>query len=119
MAQLQPDVVPQFFTIAQEIAADLAARPVTPDELARVIEPMRQRVTRASTSAAFFMYQLEGATTDPTRLAAIRTLLRDYTVATPEQMQALAARYLKPGKDWKLAVLPQEVTGAPPTPAVR
>jgi zinc protease len=119
VAQLQPDVVPQFFTIAEEIAADLAVRPVSADELARVIEPMRQRITRASTSAAFFMYQLEGGTTDPRRLAAIRTLLGDYTVTTPEQMQALAARYLQSANNWKLAVLPQEVTGAPPTPAVR
>jgi zinc protease len=119
VAQLQPDVVPEFFTIAEEIAADLAVRPVSADELARVIEPMRQRITRASTSAAFFMYQLEGGTTDPTRLAAIRTLLGDYTVTTPEQMQALAARYLQSSKDWKLAVLPQQVTGAPPTPAAR
>jgi zinc protease len=46
-------------------------------------------------------------------------LLGDYTVTTPEQMQALAARYLQPSKAWKLAALPQEVTGAPPTPAVR
>jgi hypothetical protein len=34
-------------------------------------------------------------------------------------MQALAARYLQPGKGWKLAVLPQQQTGAPATPAVR
>lgn len=119
MAQLQPDAVPAFFTTAQEIAADLVAKPVTADELARVIEPMRQRVTRASTSAAYFMYQLEGATADPARVAAIRTILSDYTVTTPAQMQALAARYLQPGKSWRLAVLPQEKTGAPPTPAVR
>jgi zinc protease len=119
LAQLQPAAVPTFFATAQEIAADLVAQPVTPDELARVIEPMRQRITRASTSAAFFMYQLEGATDDPTRVAGIRTILRDYTVTTPAQMQALAARYLQPGKGWKLAVLPQQQTGAPATPAVR
>lgn len=119
MAQLQPDAVPAFFMAAQEIAGDLVASPVSADELARVIEPMRQRVTRASTSAAFFMYQLEGATTDPTRVAGIRTILRDYTVTTPQEMQALAARYLEPGKSWRLAVLPQEQTGAPATPAVR
>jgi zinc protease len=119
LAQLQPAAVPTFFATAQEIAADLVAQPVTPDELARVIEPMRQRVTRASTSAAFFMYQLEGATDDPTRVAGIRTILRDYTVTTPAQMQALAARYLQPGKGWKLAVLPQQQTGAAATPAVR
>jgi zinc protease len=80
---------------------------------------MRQRVTRASTSAAFFMYQLEGATADPTRIAGIRTILRDYTETTPAQMQELAARYLQPGKSWRLAVLPQERTGQPPTPAAR
>jgi zinc protease len=119
MAQLQPAAVPTFFATAQEIAGDLVAHPVTPDELARVIEPLRQRITRASTSAAFFMYQLEGATADPTRVAAIRTILRDYTVTTPEQMQGLAARYLQPGKVWKLAVLPQQQTGAPASPAVR
>lgn len=119
MAQLQPAAVPAFFDTAQEIAADLVTRPVTADELERVIEPMRQRVTRASTSAAFFMYQLEGATTDPTRIGSIRTILRDYTVTTPAQMQALAARYLHPDKSWRLSVLPQETTGQPPTPAER
>ncbi len=119
VAQLQPDAVPAFFATAQQIAADLVAKPVTADELGRVIEPMRQRVTRASTSAAFFMYQLEGATTDPTRIGAIRSILRDYTVTTPEQMQALAARYLHPDKSWRLSVLPQEKTGQAPTPAAR
>ena len=119
MAQLQPDVVPAFFATAEEIAADLVANPPTADELDRVIEPMRQRVTRASTSAAFFMHQLEGATADPWRISAIRTILRDYTVTTPAQMQALAARYLQADKSWSLAVLPQKTTGQPPTPAVR
>jgi zinc protease len=119
LAQLQPDGVPAFFTTAQEIAADLVAKPVTADELERVVEPMRQRITRASTSAAFFMYQLEGATADPSRVAGIRTILQDYTVTTPAEMQALASRYLEPGKSWRLAVLPQQQTGAPATPAVR
>jgi zinc protease len=119
LAQLQPDAVPAFFTTAQEIAADLVAKPVTADELERVVEPMRQRVTRASTSAAFFMYQLEGATADPSRVAGIRSILQDYTVTTPAEMQALASRYLEPGKSWRLAVLPQQQTGAPATPAVR
>lgn len=114
MAQLQPDDVPAFFTTAQEIAADLVARPPEADELARVIEPLRQRITRAATSSAFFMYQLEGATADPSRFAGIRTLLRDYTVTTPEHMQALAKRYLVPDKTWRLAVLPQSQAGVVP-----
>ncbi len=119
MAQLQPDAVPVFFTTVKEIAADLVAKPVTADELERVVAPLRQRVTRASTSAAFFMYQLQGATTDPARIAGVRTILKDYTVTTPQEMQALAARYLRADKSWHLAVLPQEKTGAPPLPAAR
>ncbi len=107
LAQLQPSAVPAFFAAAQEIAADLVARPASGDELARVTEPLRQQITRASTSSAFFMYQLEGATTDPSRIASIRTLLGDYTQTTPEKMQALAKRYLDPGKGWRLAVLPE------------
>ncbi len=107
LAQLQPEAVPAFFGTADKIAADLAATPPGADELARVIEPMRQQITRAATSTAFFMWQVEGATQQPSRLAAVRTVLTDYTEITPEQLQALAARYLKAGAAWRLAVLPE------------
>ena len=98
--------MPSFFVTAREIAADLIARPPSADELERVTEPLRQQITRAATGSAFFMYQLEGATADPVRIASVRTLLGDYTETTPERMQALAARYLAPDKGWRLAVVP-------------
>lgn len=112
LAQLQPSAVPAFFATAQEIAADLVANPPTADELARVIEPLRQRVTRAATSSAFFMYQIEGGTSDPARIASVRSLLTDYTTTTPAQMQALAKRYLVADRSWRLAVLPEAETHA-------
>jgi len=108
LATLQPGTVPVFFQTAREIAADLIANPPSADELERVTEPLRQQVTRAATSSAFFMNQLEGATNDPLRFRSIKTLLTDYTQTSPERMQALAARYLQPGKSWRLAVLPQD-----------
>lgn len=126
IAQLQPKAVPVFFATADEIAADLIARPPSADELNRVIEPLRQQLTRASTSSAFFMYQLEGATQDQRKFAAIRTLLADFTRTTPAEMQALAKKYLQPGRSWRLAVIPDGqklVTelpkGAVPVEAVR
>ncbi len=112
LAQLQPGDVPTFFTAANEIAADLVANPPTADELARVTEPLRQQITRAATGSAYFMYQLEGATADPSRFAAIRSLLQDYTVTTPAEMQALAARYLAPAAAWRLAVVPGAKTAS-------
>ncbi len=106
-AQIQPAATPAFFAAAQEIAADLIARPPSDDELTRVTEPLRQQITRATTSSAFFMNQLEGATSDPSRFAAVRSILTDYTQTTPQAMQALAAKYLDPQKSWRLAVVPE------------
>lgn len=111
IAQVDPGDVEAFFATADEIAADLIANPPDADELGRVLEPMRQQVTRAASSSAFFMSQIEGATSDPTRIAAVRSILQDYTETTPQRMQALAARYLGPEKSWRLAVLPESQVG--------
>ena len=111
LAQVQPEVAPRFFAAADEIAADLIARPVGADELARVIEPLRQQITRAATSTGFFMSQLEGATQDPQRYSKLTTVLRDYTGVSPVDIQALAAKYLGREKAWRLEVIP-EVPGS-------
>lgn len=107
LAQLQPQSVPEFFRIADQIAADLAAAPPTAEELALVVEPLRQQITRASTSTAFFMFQVEGGTDDPSRFGAVRSILTDYTQVTPADVQALARQFLVRGKSWRLAVIPQ------------
>ena len=111
VAQLRPQDVPLFFKLVEDVAADLVAHPPTPDELERVIEPLRQQVTRAASSTGYFMSELEGATGDPSRFTAIRSIMSDYTLVGPEQIQALAARYLAKGKSWHLAVLPQDEAG--------
>ena len=72
-----------------------------------MIEPLRQQITRATTSSAFFMNQLGGATAEPNRFSAVRSLMSDYTQTTPEAMQALAKKYLAPQKSWRLAVVPE------------
>lgn len=107
VAQLSPQAVPVFFVTAEEIAADLVARPPSADELERVVEPLRQQISRASTSSAFFMFQLEGATSEPAKFAGLRTLLPDFTRTTPEKMQELARKYLQPGRSWRAEVMPQ------------
>lgn len=120
LAQIRPEVVPTFFAEAEAIAADLAANPPSEDELARTIEPLRQLLNRASTGNGFWMYQLEGATYDPRRVAVIRSLLADYTQTTPEEMQALAAKYLTARPGYRLAIIPegqQLAQGGAPVPA--
>jgi len=112
IAHLQPRGVPIFFTTAEQIAADMAARPVSQAELDLVTGPLRQQLNRASSSNAFFMYLLEGATQDPTIYRSLRTLVDDYSSTTPEAMQALARKYFSPGASWRVAIIPQGQTVA-------
>lgn len=115
LAQLEPEFVPVFFAEADRIAQDLAASPPTADELARVTEPLAQLIRRASTGNQFWLYNLEGASFDPQRVALLRTLLADYSQTSPQVMQFLADRYLAKGVPFKLAIIPegQQMAAAP------
>jgi len=116
MAQLQPENAPRFFAVVDQIAADLAARPPDADELALVLEPMRQQLNRAATGTGFFMWQLEGASQDPQRYRGLTTVMTDSTETTAVAMQALAQKYLVRNKAYRIEVLP-ETAGSSPTAA--
>ena len=107
LAQLRPEDVPVFFAEAERIAKELASEPVGEDEYNRVVEPLRQYVSRASTGNLFWLYQLEGATVDSRRVPMLRYLLADYTQTPPAALQALAQKYFASREAWRLAVIPQ------------
>lgn len=107
VAMIRPEDVPAYFAATEEIIRDLTTTLVTPDELSRVTEPLKQSISRASTGNTFWLWQLEGASDDARRVALLRTLLVDYTQTTPEAMQALARKYLTGRQPFRLAVIPQ------------
>ncbi len=104
---VKPADVDKFFDLAESIAADLRANPVSADELTRNAEPLRQLIARATSGNAFWLWQLEGASYEPSKFDALRTLLSDFTGASAEELQALAQRYLPEAGGWKLVVLPE------------
>ncbi|MGB5724925.1 MAG: insulinase family protein, partial [Parasphingorhabdus sp.] len=106
-SQLTPDNIDRFYNVVELIAKDLREKPVSADELQRVVEPLRQLIARASSGNSFWMSQMEGASFNPQKFVALRTLLSDYTVITPEEVQALAVKYLDDSRKWKLVVLPE------------
>ena len=106
-SQLTPDNIDRFYNVVEMIAKDLREKPVSADELQRVVEPLRQLIARASSGNSFWMSQLEGASFNPQKFVALQSLLSDYTVITPEEVQALAFKYLDNRKEWKLVVLPE------------
>ncbi len=107
LAQLPPGQVSAFFAAANQIAADLAATPPSADELARVTEPMRQLLNRVQTGHGFWLNELQGAAFDRNRFGYLPSLMRDYTAVTPQEIQALAARYFGGRDGWRVAVLPE------------
>ncbi|PHR21322.1 MAG: peptidase M16 [Sphingopyxis sp.] len=106
-SQLTPDNIDRFYKVVEMIAKDLRENPISADELQRVVEPLRQLISRASSGNSFWISQLEGATFNPQKFVALQSLLSDYTVITPEEVQALAIKYFDEKKEWKLAVLPE------------
>ena len=107
LAMVRPQDVPAYFAATEKIVRDLTTTLVNPDELARVIEPLKQSISRASTGNTFWLWQLEGASTDARRVALLRTLLHDYTQTSPEAMQALARKYLAGREPFRLAIIPE------------
>ncbi len=105
-SQMQPKDADRFFAFAKSVAADLAASPVSPDELQRSLEPILQYVERATTGNLFWMNELEGATYNAARYEALGRLYSDYSKVTPEQLQALARKYLVDAKAWTMVVEP-------------
>jgi len=106
MAQVKPESIDAFFVRSRAIAADLAAKPVSQDELQRAVGPMLQRIARASTGNGFWMSQLAGATEDPRRVNNLLRWSDELKVVENADLQALAKRYLKANKAFSLVVLP-------------
>jgi zinc protease len=106
LSQIKPDGVENFFTRSKSIAADLIAKPVTADELKRAVGPVREQLIRATSGKWFWMQQLAGATTDPRRIAALRSWPSDLARVTPEALQAAAVKYLQPTKAFSMVILP-------------
>jgi zinc protease len=117
---LPPDKTALFFEMTRSIAADLVAKPVSQDELNRAVEPIRQMLIRRSSGNMFWMQQVEGGAYDPVRISSIESIGRDLIYTTPAEIQALAAKYLVPSKDWTMVVVPQAARPtAAPRPTVR
>ncbi len=106
-SQLKPEGFDRFFVISKGIAADLAAKPVTADELARVINPLHESITRASSGNMFWMGQLIGVSRDPRRITALQSLVTDFLKITPAELQEVARKWLVPEKAFQLEVGPK------------
>ena len=108
VSQVRPGSIPVFYTVAQKIAHDLATAPITDDELARALGPMKQMYSRAATGNMFWLGQLSGVSGDATRVGNVLSLTTDFARITAADLQASAAKWLVDGQAARMIVRPAD-----------
>ena len=101
-----PAKIAGFYQAVSEIAADLAAKGPTPDELERAVKPRLETLTKAQQTNSYWLTWTEDADREPARLDVVRTTLPGYLRVTAADVQKAAARYLSPAEGWRLEVTP-------------
>ncbi|MFC3077271.1 M16 family metallopeptidase [Phenylobacterium terrae] len=105
--EIPPEKLPAFFADVARIAADLAEKPISADELARAKQPRIERLERARLTNEYWLGELSGAQADPRRLEATRTVIEATRRVTAADVQAAAKEFLAAEKAWKFVVRPE------------
>jgi zinc protease len=111
-AEIRPASAATFFRIAREIVADLAARPVLPDEFERALNPVLSGIERRIATNAYWIDALEDWDSDPRAIENVRNYLADYRALTAEDVRRAVATYVTDAGDWSMLVLPSRGAGA-------
>ncbi|ARM88477.1 Zn-dependent peptidase M16 family domain-containing protein [Rhizobium sp. CIAT894] len=107
--ETEPEKVARFYALVDEIANDLSAHDVSPDELARAREPIIETLKHQRQGNEYWIEYLHHAQADSRRLDRIRDNLSGYGKVTAEDIRKFATTYFSPEKFWKFEVLPAAV----------
>ncbi|MEI9996416.1 MAG: insulinase family protein [Rhizomicrobium sp.] len=109
-AQIPPDKLADFYTEVDAVAADLAAKPVSSDELERARGPRIEDIQKQQQTNEYWVALLAGAQQEPRRLDVIRSTIPDLKSVTAQDVQKAAKDWLKDDKAYRLVVVPAGFT---------
>lgn len=101
-----PERLDGFFADVERIAAQLRDEPISADELERARRPVVEALQRNRNGNEYWLSNLAGVQTEPTRLSSIRSVIADFERVTPEDLQAAARLYLTSERSWRARVVP-------------
>jgi zinc protease len=102
-----PEKIPGFYADVRKIAADMAAKGVTADEIERARKPLLERLDKEIQTNEFWQRTLVDAQSDARRMELFKSLVADLNSVTPDEVQKAAARFFVDGHAWRLQVTPQ------------
>ncbi len=112
-ALVTPENIGPFFAAAEAIAADLVANPIDQDELDRARRPAIEAQRQAQAGNAWWLSELSDITVRPADVANITTAISGLETVTPADIQAMAARILRPETAWKAEVVSEQAPAQP------
>ena len=111
-----PAKIAGFFDETDQIAAELAAKGPTPDELDRARNPRVEQRIKMQQTNEYWVSALAETAGDPRRLQLIRDLVPETRAVTAADVQAAAARYIRADMAWRLVVRAADPAPGSPDP---
>jgi zinc protease len=112
-AIVAPDKVDEVQKAFAEAAAELRAKPISADLLARARNPELQAIDRSMRDNGFWLGAIARAQSEPQRLQRVKERKLLVQAITPAEIQRLAQQYLNPGS-MQLAEIVSSKSGPAP-----
>lgn len=102
-----PETIAGVLATIDQIAADLAEKDVTPDELDRARKPRIESWGRNFRTNGYWIGALAGAQLDPDLLDNPRTIVPRLQAVTAADVRKAAKAYLVKDRAWRMTVVPE------------
>lgn len=104
---VDPARAADVFAAIDRVAKTLAKKPVAADLIARARTPMLEGIVRARRENAAWIGLIDEAQTQPGDLDRFRQEEARLKAITGAELQAVARRYLKPGSELRISIVPR------------
>jgi zinc protease len=116
IVELSPDKVEKASALIRTVCDDMAKNGMTQDEFERALKPTLEEVTQLRRNNHYWLYRVLSSSQEyPVRLEWARSMVSDLQSITLEELNALAAEYLKSDRLIDVRVMPK--AAAAPAPA--
>jgi zinc protease len=98
-----------FYAAAKKVAADLAAKELSPEEFERARGPLVSDTEHAAQNNTYWLHALAGIEVEPRALELVRARVSGLKAVTAADVQKVAQTFLKDDRTFRLIVVPDGV----------
>lgn len=113
IVELSPDKVEEASALIRTVCDDMAKNGVTQDEFDRALKPTLEEITQLRRNNAYWLYRVLASSQEyPVRLDWARSMVSDMQSISLDEVNVLAAEYLKSDRIIDIRVMPKLSAGA-------